>query len=328
MNCVSSISYSFILNGKVRGHISPTRGLRQGDPLSPYLFMICAEGLSNLIPESERRGNFAGFRCSRMGPKVSHLFFTDDSLLFSRATKDKCINIKNLLKKYADASGQSVNFQKSAVCFSKQISTANRTVLAGILEMSVVEQHTKYLGLPCVTSRRKWILFDNIKERVWNKLQSWSNRFFSGGGREVLLKAVIQSIPVYSMNLFRIPASLISDIHYLCARFWWGGGGKKRKLHWCLWETLCKDRYEWGIGFRELGAFNQSLLAKQCWRIIQLLNSLVNRILKGCYFQDSSFLNAKCGKSGSFLWNSLMWGREIIEKGSRWRIGGGQTVRI
>lgn len=167
-----------------------------------------------------------------MGPKITHLFFMDGSLLFSRVTVDKCVNIKSILKKYANASGQSIDFQKSAVCFSKQIA-ANRADLAKILEMNVVEKHTKYLGLLCVTSRRKIALFDNIKERVWNKLQSWSNRFFSGGGREVLLKAVIQSIPVYSMNLFRISGLLLSVIHCLCVRFWWGRGGKKRKMHWC-----------------------------------------------------------------------------------------------
>ncbi|KAK2654860.1 hypothetical protein Ddye_014716 [Dipteronia dyeriana] len=104
--------------------------------------------------------------------------------------------------------------------------------------------HATYLGLPCLTRRSKRVMFDHVKQRVWNKLQSWSHRFFSLGGREVLLKAVIQSIPVYTMNLFRLPASLITDIHRMRAKFWWGGSGNKRKMHWCFWENLCKAKDE------------------------------------------------------------------------------------
>ncbi|KAK0605468.1 hypothetical protein LWI29_027190 [Acer saccharum] len=105
MDCVSSVSYSFILNGKVRGNVAPSRGLRQGDPLSPYLFLLCAEGLSSLIERSKRRGSYSGFRCSRGGPKITHLFFTDDSLLFTRATLDEVSNIRRILDCYSRASG-------------------------------------------------------------------------------------------------------------------------------------------------------------------------------------------------------------------------------
>ncbi|KAK2650147.1 hypothetical protein Ddye_017636 [Dipteronia dyeriana] len=178
MDCISSVSYSFILNGKVRGFIKPTRGLRQGDPLYLYIFILCAEGFSSLISKSERYGDYNGLRCSRLGPKITHLFFANDSLLFTRASMKECINIKGLIKIYVEASGQIINFPKSAACFSKQISTSDRNLLAGFLEMKIVDHHDKYLGLPCVTSRSKGALFNSVKERVWKKLQSWSSRFF------------------------------------------------------------------------------------------------------------------------------------------------------
>ncbi|KAK0607443.1 hypothetical protein LWI29_015165 [Acer saccharum] len=328
MGCVSSVSYSFILNGKIRGHISPSRGLRQGDPLSPYLFLICAEGLSSLITNSESRGDFYGFRCSMGGPKVTHLFFADDSLLFTKATLAECRNIKSLLEFYSQASGQIVNFNKSAVCFSRKIAWPEKRRLAAALDMSLVEVHERYLGLPCVTNRSKRVLFDDIKERVWKKLQNWGNRFFSGGGREVLIKAVVQSIPVYSMNLFRLPVSLICELHRLCARFWWGGNGAKRKMHWCTWDVLCKAHIRGGLGFRDLGAFNKAMLAKQCWRLLHNQDSLIARILKSCYFPESGFLEAKRCQSGSFMWNSLMWGKEVVEKGSRWRVGTSRSISV
>ncbi|KAK3195444.1 hypothetical protein Dsin_026754 [Dipteronia sinensis] len=87
MKCVASVKFSFSVNGSVSALLSPSRGLRQGDPLSPYLFLICAEGLSRLIFLAEKREDFTGFRCSRGGPKITHLFFADDSLLFFRASK-------------------------------------------------------------------------------------------------------------------------------------------------------------------------------------------------------------------------------------------------
>ncbi|KAK3207112.1 hypothetical protein Dsin_021158 [Dipteronia sinensis] len=162
------------------------------------------EGFSSLISKSERNGDFSGFRYSLSGPKITHLFYADDSLLFTRDNFEECFNIRSLLEVYSSASGQFINFTKSAVCFNRQISSEVRNELADVLGMKVVESHETYLGLPCQTSRSKRAMFDDIKHRVWNKLQSWNNCFFSLGGHEVLLKAVIQSIPVYSMNLLRL----------------------------------------------------------------------------------------------------------------------------
>ena len=130
------------------------------------------------------------------------------------------------------------------------------------------------------------------------------------------------------MNLFRLPKTLISELHKISARFWWGGSASIRKLHWFTWENLCKPKWEGGLGFCDLGAFNQAMLAKQCWRIIHNPNSLISRVLKGCYFSDTSFLDAKSNMVGSFLWKSLVWGRELIVRGSRWRIGNGRSVQV
>ncbi|KAL5558120.1 hypothetical protein UlMin_034331 [Ulmus minor] len=233
MACVTSVYYSLLINGEKLGLINPSRGLRQGDPLSPYLFLLCAEGLSFIIHMYERNGKLQGMRCGSSGPNISYLFFTDDSLLFVEATPASCSAIKEVLSLYETASGQLMNYSKSAVCFGPSIGEDAIGRMVTILGVAQVKCHEYYLGLPCFSGKNKSRLFANIKDRVWNKLCGWKSKLLSAGGRETLTKAIIQAIPTYTMNLFRIPVSLIKELHRLCARFWWGGDVSKQKMHWC-----------------------------------------------------------------------------------------------
>lgn len=105
LNCVSSVSYSVLLNGKPTRCFRPSRGIRQGDPISPYLFLLCAEALSVLIRRAEEEGRFSGISISRGGPQISHLFFADDSLLFAKATDQSLHTVQTLLRTYELASG-------------------------------------------------------------------------------------------------------------------------------------------------------------------------------------------------------------------------------
>ncbi|KAI9156545.1 hypothetical protein LWI28_008377 [Acer negundo] len=220
MRCISSVSYSFILNGDICGSVIPTRGLRQGDPISSYLFILCAEGFSSLVNLAVERGDIQGFRCSRYGPMISHLFFVDDSLLFTKASVSNCGAIKSILGVYAAASGQVINFNKSAFCVSPSISCGERAMLADILGVVAVDCHERYLGLPCFTGRKKKEIFSDILSKIWDKIKGWHDKFLSIGGKEILIKAVIQSIPSYAMHLFQLPKGLLSEIYRLCACFW------------------------------------------------------------------------------------------------------------
>ncbi|KAK3222224.1 hypothetical protein Dsin_009249 [Dipteronia sinensis] len=147
MGCVSTMSYSFLVNSVVAGALKPMRGLRQEDPLSPYLFLICVEGLSRLIFQEERLGNI-GFHCSRGGPKITHLLFADHSMMFTRASQRDCRAISRVLELYAFASGQAINFQKSAICVSSGVNHGRADSLARLLNVELVWCHEHYLGLP------------------------------------------------------------------------------------------------------------------------------------------------------------------------------------
>ena len=138
--------------------------------------------------------------------------------------------------------------------------------------------YDKYLGLPSLIGKRKKASFDYIIERVWRKLQGWEERLLSQVGREVLIKAVVQAIPTYTMGCFKLPISLCHEIEVLIRKFWWGERGNQRKTHWVKWADLCEPKSKGGMGFKELLLFNDSLLAKQTWRLLHNKNSLFYRV--------------------------------------------------
>ncbi|KAL0400085.1 UNVERIFIED_CONTAM: putative mitochondrial protein [Sesamum radiatum] len=153
IGCVTSVTFSFLLNGEQFGFLRLERGLRQGDPLSPYLFLLCVESFSSLIKEAELAGHLQGVAVSRRASRISHLLFADDTLIFCQATADAFSCIQQILQSFERASGLQINIHKSAVMFSKNVDGFTREALANILGVPVVSKHDKYLGLPTVVGR-------------------------------------------------------------------------------------------------------------------------------------------------------------------------------
>ncbi|XP_074314802.1 uncharacterized protein LOC141650968 [Silene latifolia] len=328
MNCITTVAHSFLINGKASGLVRPSRGLRQGDPISPYLFLLCADAFSHMLNEAVRRGSLHGARVCRGAPRVSHLFFADDSILFARANLRECSKIAEIISKYERASGQKINYSKSEVVFSKKVLPAMRTSLCEALGVREVDRHEKYLGLPTIIGRSKKSIFACLKERVWKKMQGWKEKMLSKPGKEILIKAVAQAIPTYMMSMFAIPEGLIEELHMTMARFWWGSTESQRKIHWWRWEKLCKPKAMGGMGFRDLRVFNQALLAKQIWRLLTNPGSLVGRVLKARYFKNDSVIDARRGHDPSFAWRSLWGAKSLLMEGLMWRIGDGKSVRV
>lgn len=203
MRCVRTVSYSFILNGDPRGFVKPSRGLRQGDTISPYLFIICAEVLSCLIKAAENQDRLHGIRICNRAPSISHLFFADDSFIFFKATITECDVLKDIFYSYELASGQKINFDKSNISFSHNVPLDQQESLALILNVCRgVDKHDTYLGLPMEISYSKLEAFGFLKEKIKKKLTGWREKYLSAAGKEILLKAVIQSIPTYIMSCF------------------------------------------------------------------------------------------------------------------------------
>lgn len=203
-----------------REFICPQRGIRQGDPLSPYLFLLCSEGFSNLLKRAVAKKELRGLKISKQGPVISHLFFADDTLVFCKADPGNAVKLMEILKLYEESSGQMINLEKSSLFFSKNLEDAEKKEICSIMQGIQVATQGKYLGLPMVVTRSKDQVFGFIKERIRNKLLNWKNKFLRMAGKEVLLKAVILAIPTFSMSCFKLSAKLCKDISTMMANFW------------------------------------------------------------------------------------------------------------
>lgn len=148
MRCVRSVQYSFALNGELVGKVNPSRGLRQGDPLSPYLFVLCAHGLSAAILRFKRRQLITAIRTAPTCPLITHLFFADDSLLFFRATLKNCEGVRNCLKLNEKSLGQLINYEKSGLSFSPSTSEDMMDAIKTMIYVPIVQKREIYLGLP------------------------------------------------------------------------------------------------------------------------------------------------------------------------------------
>lgn len=328
MSCVSTPSFSVHINGRAFGNITPSRGLRQGDPLSPYLFLLCAEGFTSLLSKAESEGRLHGVQICRRAPCISNLLFANDSLIFCRANQEEVQVITDTLKLYAEASGQCINFEKSFAYFSSNTSEGQRQQIKQALGVREVDRFDSYLGLPTLIGRSKYQTFSYLKERVWKKLQGWKGRLLSRAGKEVLIKAVAQSIPTYTMGVFLLPVKLCNELDALCARFWWGQSGDERKIHWKSWKFLTKPKKEGGMGFRDIRSFNLAMLAKQGWRLVQDQNSLLSLCFKAKYFPRCSFLEATDCPNSSYVWKSVLAAQDILKSGCYWRVGTGSSIRV
>ena len=326
MICVMTVTYSVMINGLPEGLIVPQRGLRQGDPLSPYIFILCVDVLSHLMHKAMEERSLMGVKIAATIPAVNHLLFAIDSLFFSLVNPKAGRKLKQIFWLYEFVSGQAINLAKSSITFGSRVSEDVKRRMRSLLGIhNDGGGHGKYLGLPVQFGRKKGGMFRYIVEKVKQITQGWSKKYLSHEGKGILVKVVALAMPIYSMNIFRLPRAICEEIHGIRAKFWWGLGEKKG-IHWYAWKRVCLPKKEGGLGFRDLERFNQDLLDKQVWRIMQNPNFLMSRILKARYFANETILTAVQRKKAFYAWKSLLFGRDLLMKGLRVIIGKGSSI--
>lgn len=328
MRCVTCVRYAVQVNGELTEPVVPSRGIRQGDPISPYLFLLCTEGLSSLLHQRENRGELQGIRNGRLGPPISHLLFADDNIFFAKSDNRSVDALKNTLNVYCQGSGQKINLDKSSVFLGPHCPDLVKDRVKTKLEVQSEELNDFYLGTPTSVGRSPTATFNFLYDKLWKYINGLSGRPLSRAGNEALLKAVIQAIPTFIMSCFQLPVTTCDKIKSVITNQWWGLEDGKKKIHWKSWAWLSTPKVLGGMGFRDLGLFNQAMLAKQAWRLLTVPDSLCARVLKGRYFPNSDFWHAQKPRSSSYTWRSLLHGNDLLLEGIRWGIGDGKTVKI
>ncbi|XP_024155933.1 uncharacterized protein LOC112163903 [Rosa chinensis] len=213
MACVSTVTFSIVLNGNSGSSFRPSRGLRQGDPLSPYLFLIISEVLSLRLTKAIHVGDLVGVKLTRSCPIISHLFFVDDALLFMKATLINCWRLIMLFNEYCTTSGQLINHDKSSIFFSPNTPDQMKRLMCALLRIVGVHTPGTYLGLPTIWGKSKREALVYIKERIGRKIEGWKQSSLSQDGKEVLIKSVAMAIPSYPMACFKFPKSICDEIN-------------------------------------------------------------------------------------------------------------------
>jgi hypothetical protein len=327
--CISTASFSILLDGSPFGKFASSRGLRQGDPLSPFLFILSSEILSRLILKHENLGNIHGIRISRNSPPISHLLFADDLIIFSHAKVSEATCILDILNKYSSWSGQRVNLAKSAFFLSKNTKLVVRNAIKDTLNLQLIPSHAKYLGLPLFIHKNKSLAFIDLETKIIRKISGWKAKLLSQAARTTLIKTVANAIPSYTMSIFHLPKSLCQNIDSAIRKFWWGfPQEKKHNLSLLSWKSICSPKSLGGLGIRSMEALNSSLLAKLGWRMLSSSSLLWVDTLKAKYLRNYSFLEAPFKSDASWIWKGILKHRKVVMNGACRAISSGLNLNV
>uniref|UniRef100_A0A803Q6R3 Reverse transcriptase domain-containing protein n=1 Tax=Cannabis sativa TaxID=3483 RepID=A0A803Q6R3_CANSA len=328
IQCVSTVSFSILLNGAPLKPFYPGRGLRQGDPLSPYLFILCSEVLSKLMIRSEARRQLSGIKIGKDSQPISHLFYADDVIFFCRANMEESEHLKTCFETYERWSGQQINRRKSGIVFSPKVKEDEKELVHGILNIQQLDRKEKYLGNPFFYSAKKREDFNFLKEKILARLEGWKAKQLSTAGRHTLISSVLQSIPCYTMSTIKIPVSICSELDSILARFWWKGSSQQGERYhaWKSWADCCQPKRNGGLGFRKFKDVNMALLAKMAWYLLEGENSSkawVN-ILTTKYCKVQDFWSVEANQNDSKVWRGILMNRDLCVKNTGFLVGDGK----
>lgn len=208
-HCVSSSSFKLLWNGDKTDAFTPTRGIRQGDPISPYLFVICMEQLSHIIADQVAVGYWIPMKAGKNGPLISHLLFADDLLLFCI---EQAYCVKHWLDQFFQAFGQKINAHKTQIFFSKSTEQQLRDEILQHTGFSQAPSLGRYLGANLSRGRSSRGHFKHIIDKIQSKLGGWKNQCLSMAGRVTLTKSVLSSIPYFYMQYVKLPKTICDEI--------------------------------------------------------------------------------------------------------------------
>ena len=287
--CITSASASILVNGSPTIPFMLQRGLRQGDPLSPFLFDLAVEVLNLLIHHAINKNMWKGISVGKDEIMISHLQYADDTILFCTPDISSLLNIKKSLILFDLVSGLHVNFHKSSIMginVSEEWIKNSAEIL--MCKRSIIP--FSYLGLPIGGSTHKLAIWDPILKRIRKKLASWKGKLLSLGGRLTLIKSSMANLPLYFMSLFPMPKGIIEKITKIQRNFLWGGSEEKSSIPLVAWRQIALPKLLGGLSIGNLLHRNIAMLFKWIWRYFSCPKSLWRQVIQSKYNYPSSLL--------------------------------------
>jgi len=327
--CISTVSYSLLINNEPQGFFKPTRGLRQGDPLSPYLFIVCMDVLAKRL-QAHALDNKAGIgvKIAPTATRIPCLFFADDSLLFCKTNMQACQQLKAELDIFCAQSGQLINFHKSSLMFSKNTCNFDKQVVGGIFNIPHSLSFGKYLGCSLFQGRPSADLFLSLMSKAASKLDTWVSKCFSKAGRVVLIQSNLESLPTHTMQCYRLPSRITDHLDRINREFFWRTSSTAKGLPLVAWDKVCRPKQLGGLGIRKAAAVNTAFMAKLVWKFLTQPENLWVQQVRAKYGAPDHFFKSRPKRADSWVWKCLLRLRPFVQQGIRWKVGNGCSINF
>ncbi|KAJ9539129.1 hypothetical protein OSB04_031862 [Centaurea solstitialis] len=267
-------SFSLAINGESVGFFKGARGLRQGDPLSPYLFTLVMEGFNMALKQCIQQASTEfGFHAGCEDQGISHLCFADDLFVFTRGDVGSVDVLKRALEIFRQWSGMEPSLEKSEGFFAN-VSQDTKAVILDLLPFNAGVFPIRYLGVPLSPTRLKVGDYHGLVEKVTKRIHNWKVKSLSFAGRKLLISSVLQSMQLYWMSVFVLPSGVIHELEAMFRKFLWAQGDLAQGKCKLSWEVVCKPITNGGLGIRRLGTWNKAMVTKHLWDIISNRSTL------------------------------------------------------
>ncbi|CAA7058159.1 unnamed protein product [Microthlaspi erraticum] len=321
--CISTASFTVSVNGNSGGFFESSKGLRQGDPLSLYLFVLAMEVFSRLL-QSRFGAGYIHYHPKTSELNISHLMFADDVMVFFDGGTSSLHGISEALDDFASWSGLQINKDKTqlfhaGVTHSESIAFTDFGFPVGSLPI-------RYLGLPLMHRKLRISEYEPLMDKLRKRFNSWAAKTLSFAGRTQLIASVISGTVNFWISTFILPKGCIKKIESMCARFLWTGAIESSRGAKVAWSTVCLPKEEGGLGLRRFTEWNKTLCLRFIWLLFSENDTLWSSWHKHHYIRGDSFWSLKENAGFSSSWNSILRLRPEAKKFIKAVVGNGLKI--
>lgn len=274
MRCISTSTMRVSWDKEVTDSFIPTRGIRQGDPISLYLFVLCMERLPYRIILAVGEGEWKPIRIAKQCLRLTHLFFAHNITLFAEANMKQACVIQKVMRDFYGQSGQKISLNTSLLHISANVNTKKAKKISDFLGINLTNDLGRYLGIPFIHGKITKKTFKLLLDKVYSRLVGSKAKVLSMTRRITLIKSMTLAIPGYVMQTTKIRKAICDSIDKCNRSFLQGDNDQKRHVHLVSWKEMCKPKANGGLGIRLMRQTNSAMLAKLGWRIITSPDSL------------------------------------------------------